>query len=86
MGRPSLLDAEMEGGRVRVSGAAIPLIEGTVELPELEPRSRDTARMHDCDAIVVGAGLSGLAAARELGRAGSTCGCWRRATGSAGAP
>ena len=26
--------------------------------------------MHDCDAIVVGAGLSGLAAARELERAG----------------
>lgn len=35
MGRPSLLEAEMaEGGKVRVSGAVWPLIEGTVELPK----------------------------------------------------
>ena len=33
MGRPSVLKAEMEGELVRVSGAAIPLIEGTVDLP-----------------------------------------------------
>jgi trans-2,3-dihydro-3-hydroxyanthranilate isomerase len=33
MGRPSVLNAEMEGDQVRVSGAAIPLIEGTVDLP-----------------------------------------------------
>lgn len=33
MGRPSLLEAEMEGNRVRVSGAAVPLVDGTIELP-----------------------------------------------------
>ncbi len=34
MGRPSRLEAAMdEGGRVRVSGSVVPLIEGTVELP-----------------------------------------------------
>ena len=33
MGRPSVLNAEMEGDLARVSGAAIPLIEGTVDLP-----------------------------------------------------
>ena len=33
MGRPSLLEAEMEDGRPRVSGAVLPLIDGTVELP-----------------------------------------------------
>jgi trans-2,3-dihydro-3-hydroxyanthranilate isomerase len=34
MGRPSVLEAEMEDGRPRVGGSVIPLIEGTVELPE----------------------------------------------------
>ena len=33
MERPSLLEAEMEDGLARVSGAAMPLIEGTVLLP-----------------------------------------------------
>lgn len=33
IGRPSLLRAEMEGGRVRVSGAVVPVMEGTVTLP-----------------------------------------------------
>jgi trans-2,3-dihydro-3-hydroxyanthranilate isomerase len=33
MGRPSLLEAAMEGGRVRVSGAVSPLIDGTIGLP-----------------------------------------------------
>ncbi len=33
MGRPSLLEARMDGDRVRVSGSVIPLIDGTVELP-----------------------------------------------------
>lgn len=33
MGRPSVLEAEMEGGLARVSGATMPLIEGTVALP-----------------------------------------------------
>jgi trans-2,3-dihydro-3-hydroxyanthranilate isomerase len=33
MGRPSLLEARMEGDRVRVSGAVLPLIDGTVHLP-----------------------------------------------------
>jgi trans-2,3-dihydro-3-hydroxyanthranilate isomerase len=33
MERPSVLEAKMEDGVVRVSGAAMPLIEGTVELP-----------------------------------------------------
>jgi trans-2,3-dihydro-3-hydroxyanthranilate isomerase len=34
MGRPSVLEAEIEEGRPRVGGNVIPLIEGTVELPE----------------------------------------------------
>ena len=29
----TLLEAEMEEGRARVSGAVLPLIDGTVELP-----------------------------------------------------
>ena len=33
MGRPSVLETEMEEGRPRVGGRVIPLIEGTVELP-----------------------------------------------------
>jgi trans-2,3-dihydro-3-hydroxyanthranilate isomerase len=33
MGRPSVLETEMEAGRPRVSGSVIPLIEGTVALP-----------------------------------------------------
>jgi trans-2,3-dihydro-3-hydroxyanthranilate isomerase len=33
MGRPSVLEAEMEDGRPRVGGAVVPLIDGTVELP-----------------------------------------------------
>ena len=33
MGRPSLLEAEMEEERARVSGAVLPLIDGTVDLP-----------------------------------------------------
>jgi trans-2,3-dihydro-3-hydroxyanthranilate isomerase len=33
MGRPSVLHAEMEGDRVRVSGSVIPLIDGIVLLP-----------------------------------------------------
>ena len=33
MGRPSVLEAEMEQGRPRVGGKVVPLIEGTVELP-----------------------------------------------------
>lgn len=33
MGRPSRLEARMDGDRVRVSGAIVPLIDGTVELP-----------------------------------------------------
>jgi trans-2,3-dihydro-3-hydroxyanthranilate isomerase len=33
MGRPSLLEAEVEDGRVRVSGLVIPVMDGTVELP-----------------------------------------------------
>jgi len=33
MGRPSVLETEMEKGRPRVGGAVIPLIEGSVELP-----------------------------------------------------
>ncbi len=31
--RPSRLEAEMEEGKVRVSGGVVPLIDGTVELP-----------------------------------------------------
>jgi trans-2,3-dihydro-3-hydroxyanthranilate isomerase len=34
MGRPSVLEAEMEEGRPRVAGSVVPLIEGTVELPQ----------------------------------------------------
>ena len=86
MGRPSLLEAEMEGDRVRVSGAVLPLIEGTVDLALTGRRSGILPAMHDCDAIVVGAGLSGLAAARELEGPAWTCGCWRPATASAGGP
>ncbi len=33
MGRPSVLRAEMEGERVRISGATVALIDGTVDLP-----------------------------------------------------
>ena len=33
MGRPSLLEVAMEGGRARVGGAVIPLIDGRVWLP-----------------------------------------------------
>ncbi|HEY7122196.1 MAG TPA: PhzF family phenazine biosynthesis protein [Solirubrobacterales bacterium] len=33
MGRPSLLDVEMIGGRPRVGGGVVPLIEGEVSLP-----------------------------------------------------
>jgi trans-2,3-dihydro-3-hydroxyanthranilate isomerase len=33
MGRPSVLETEIEGGRPRVSGRVVPLIDGTVELP-----------------------------------------------------
>jgi trans-2,3-dihydro-3-hydroxyanthranilate isomerase len=33
MGRPSRLEAEMEGGRPRVGGTVIPLIEGEIALP-----------------------------------------------------
>ena len=33
MGRPSLLRAEIEEERIRVSGSVIPLIDGTVDLP-----------------------------------------------------
>lgn len=33
MGRPSLLEAAMEGDRIRVGGTVIPLIDGEVELP-----------------------------------------------------
>ena len=33
IGRPSLLQAEMDGGGVRVSGYVVPLIAGEVELP-----------------------------------------------------
>jgi trans-2,3-dihydro-3-hydroxyanthranilate isomerase len=33
MGRPSTLEAGMDGERARVSGPAVPLIEGLVELP-----------------------------------------------------
>jgi trans-2,3-dihydro-3-hydroxyanthranilate isomerase len=33
MGRPSVLETEIEDGRPRVGGSVIPLIEGTVELP-----------------------------------------------------
>lgn len=33
VGRPSVIEAQIEDGRARVSGAVIPLIEGTVELP-----------------------------------------------------
>ena len=33
MGRPSIIETEIEGGRSRVGGSVIPLIEGTVELP-----------------------------------------------------
>lgn len=33
MGRPSLLEAELEGGLARVGGAVIPVIDGTVRLP-----------------------------------------------------
>jgi trans-2,3-dihydro-3-hydroxyanthranilate isomerase len=33
MGRPSVLETEIEKGRPRVGGRVIPLIEGTVELP-----------------------------------------------------
>ena len=36
------------------------------------------------DVIVMGAGLAGLAAARDLARAARTCSCWRPAAGSAG--
>jgi trans-2,3-dihydro-3-hydroxyanthranilate isomerase len=34
MGRPSTIEAEMEGERVRVSGAVVPLLDGEIELPE----------------------------------------------------
>ncbi len=72
MGRPSLLEAEMEGGRVTGERrASMPLIDGTVDSAlSRQRRSGILPGMHDCDAIVVGAGLSGLAAARELERAG----------------
>jgi trans-2,3-dihydro-3-hydroxyanthranilate isomerase len=33
MGRPSVIEAEIEGGRVRVGGSVIPLIDGRVALP-----------------------------------------------------
>jgi trans-2,3-dihydro-3-hydroxyanthranilate isomerase len=33
MGRPSVLEAEMDEGRPRVGGSVIPVIKGTVELP-----------------------------------------------------
>jgi trans-2,3-dihydro-3-hydroxyanthranilate isomerase len=33
MGRPSLLEVEMDGGRPRVSGGVIPVIDGDVSLP-----------------------------------------------------
>jgi len=31
--RPSRLEAELEGGRVRVSGEVVPVVEGVVTLP-----------------------------------------------------
>lgn len=33
MGRPSLIEAAMEGEGIRVSGSVVPVIDGTVELP-----------------------------------------------------
>jgi glycine/D-amino acid oxidase-like deaminating enzyme len=38
------------------------------------------------DAIVIGGGLAGLTAARDLFESGQSVPCWRRATGSAGGP
>jgi trans-2,3-dihydro-3-hydroxyanthranilate isomerase len=34
MGRPSILEARIEDGRARVSGSVVPLVDGTVRLPE----------------------------------------------------
>jgi trans-2,3-dihydro-3-hydroxyanthranilate isomerase len=34
MGRPSTLEARMEDGRARVSGSVVPLVDGTVRLPD----------------------------------------------------
>jgi trans-2,3-dihydro-3-hydroxyanthranilate isomerase len=34
MGRPSVLHAAMDGGRARVSGAVVPLVDGTIALPD----------------------------------------------------
>lgn len=34
MGRPSTLEARMDGDRVRVSGAVVPLVDGEIELPD----------------------------------------------------
>ena len=34
MGRPSTLVTRMDGERVRVSGAVVPLVDGTIELPD----------------------------------------------------
>jgi hypothetical protein len=33
MGRPSVLEVEMDDGRPRVSGGVIPLIDGEISLP-----------------------------------------------------
>jgi predicted PhzF superfamily epimerase YddE/YHI9 len=37
MRRPSVLEAEIENGRARVSGTVIPLVEGRLSLPDAAP-------------------------------------------------
>ncbi len=85
MGRPSLLEAEMERGRPRVSGAVLPLIEGTVVLALTGRRSGILPPCTTATRSSSGPGSRAWRRRASWSGRGWTCGCWRRATASAGA-
>ena len=66
------------------AGAALPAADAAAAIRKKKVK-KPAFRRRTADVVVVGAGLAGLTAARDLVAAGSRSSCSRRATASAGA-